>query len=64
MTIFGIHRIHEGFLILFAILKYRVCILEFILNKEDNFLDVSCLEIFATHSQTRGFDHLKTGGFP
>ena len=41
MTIFGIHRIHEGFLSLFAILQYRVCILEFILNKEDNFLNVS-----------------------
>ena len=29
MTIFGIHRIHEGFISLFAILQYRVCILEF-----------------------------------
>ena len=41
MTIFGIHLIHEGFLSLFAILQYQVCILKFILNKEDNFLNVS-----------------------
>ena len=41
MTIFGIHQTHEGFLSLFAILHYQECILKFVLNKEDNFLNVS-----------------------
>ena len=41
MAIFGIHLIYEGFPSLFPILQYQVCIVKFILNKEDNFLNVS-----------------------